>query len=424
MEQSRQHGPQTDSDCATPLEFVPVAPATNAVAFPEHYRSELSLDVIHDGAWVPREFLVDYHGRPIEINAYFADYVRERDWGASKVAERLAALLGIGGFARVRVARVLMDFGRFPGSTPRRADHLHRFAINFPFSKLLSYRQKKRLLEGYYDAVSEAFEPQLQGKRIKLAIHTYDQYNESGTLRPPVSVMTRSVGYQHHGEMPHGLFDPLFPNIIGEFIADRILRDRISLMLEKADVSVAHNFPYSLPEGSLEVRFQVWQFFNYLRTHFERAHPEQRENAAYRRVWRMLLDTNLRSSESEGLRSYMHMFRRASAGERAEFEAAELAYEDIARFLRADDRRIVNDYRFSPERASSMAIEVRKDLVFDTDAQGLPTHYHESRINRLAQIIAEAIATYLREDRLPLPRIDPTTERRTAWYSESSGGIE
>ena len=56
---------------------------------------------------------------------------------------------------------------------------------------------------------------------------------------------------------------------MAEFTVDQILRDRISLTLEKG-IPVAHNYPYLLPEGSIEVRHQVWRFFKWLQTHFEK----------------------------------------------------------------------------------------------------------------------------------------------------------
>ena len=42
-------------------------------------------------------------------------YYYERDWGASMVAGEIASFLGLPGHYSVNVARVLMDFGRFPG---------------------------------------------------------------------------------------------------------------------------------------------------------------------------------------------------------------------------------------------------------------------------------------------------------------------
>ncbi|MCA9519597.1 MAG: hypothetical protein KC609_01430, partial [Myxococcales bacterium] len=384
------------------------------VTYPDEYRGILSLDVIHDGRCIPDEFLIDRHGGAIEEEALRERFIAERDWGASIIAARLAQHLGLGGFLRVGIARVLLDFGRFPGSTAWLASHLNRFAINFPFSELLSYRQKATLLERYYDGISREFEAALDGKLLKIAIHTYDTHNQSGTVRPPVSLLTRSVGIETHGEMPQGLFDPLYPDILGEFTADRVLRDRMSLLLEKSGIPVAHNYPYNLPEGSLEVRYQVWSFFRYVRRRFEEAHPDAIGDPAFRMVWEMLSDTNLRSSESEALRSHIHMFRRPPEDRRAEFETAEAAYTRVQRFLDADNRQVIDDYRFSPSRASSLAIEVRKDLIFDLDDAGWPIRYRPETVDVLTHAMADALATYLRDDR-PLGTPQPF-ERRDPWY--------
>ncbi|MGM0555245.1 MAG: hypothetical protein ACQEVA_02605 [Myxococcota bacterium] len=375
------------------------------------------IDVIHDGHWLPPEFLVDSAGNPISLEQVGPDYVRERDWGAGFIAERLAQSLGLPGYGRVNVARVLMDFARFPGSTPRNADHLHRYAINYPFSKLLSHRQKKQVLEDYYDEVSAGFDAQLGGRLVKIAIHTYDQYNESGTERPAMSLMTRSIGYQTESEMPAGLFDPLYPDVLAEFTADRVLRDRISLTLEKAKIPVAHNYPYLLPEGSLEVRYQVWSFFRALRDEFEAEFPDTAADPSYETVWEMLFDTNLRSSESEAFRSFMHMYRRPPVGREDAFAAAEDSYEHVEQFC-ADRAEFIERYRFSRRRTSSIAIEVRKDLVCELGPDDKPVSVRWDNIRLVSDTLADAIATYFREDHDAahgaLPPGD--LERQDPWY--------
>ncbi|MCA9563818.1 MAG: N-formylglutamate amidohydrolase [Myxococcales bacterium] len=386
------------------------------VVYPEVFKSSIGIDVIHDGNWIPEEFLRDKNEQPITFEQIDADYTRERDWGACFVAERVAAALGIESFLRVNIARVLMDFGRFPGSTPKHLDHLHRFAINYPFSKRLSYRQKKHLLEQYYDRVSGEMEKLLENKIIKIAIHTYDRLNESGTVRPPVSIITRSIGYQNESEMPAGLFDPLYPDILGEFTADRVLRDRISLTLEKANIPVAHNYPYCFPEGSLEVRYQVWSFFRFVKDMFQADRPETVNNPSYEMVWEMLMDTNLRSSESEALRSYLHMFRTAPNGRREEFLDAERAYEAIQVFVERNDGAIVQAYRFSPSRPSSLGIEIRKDVVYELDPDGKPIRPRTQMIDHIAAVIAEAIGVYLSEDRSLSTHPTELLERVDPWY--------
>jgi len=347
----------------------------------------------------------------------------ERDWGANVVAEELARALGLAGYYRVNIARVLMDFGRFPGITPRNAEHLHRYAINYPFSKLLSYQQKKHLFERVYDPMSRLIEDYVRHKFLKIAIHTYDTHNPSGTLRPPTSLVTRSVSIQRHSEMPLGVFDPLYPDILAEFTADRILRDRISLTLEKANISVAHNYPYSFPEGSIEVRSQVWFFFNYVRECFEARHPESRDDDAFQRVWQMLLDTNLRDSSSDALRSYIHLFRRAPDDERDLYARARAAYEQVADFVEADNRAVVSNYRFASERPSSIGIEVRKDLVWEFDEHGQPKQPRFEAARHVARVIAQAVITYLNEDKPVHEHSVEGYPRSAPWYARDLGRL-
>ncbi|MCP4500280.1 MAG: hypothetical protein GY822_10005 [Deltaproteobacteria bacterium] len=359
----------------------------------------LLLDVIHDGDVIPAELLVDNNNKPFAERDYFDAYHKERDWGASLVAKHLAKELGLGGFLNVNIARVVMDFGRFPGVTPPEAAHLDRRAINYPFAELLSHTQKKRVLEHYYDGISDAYEPYVSRTNIKIAIHTYDTHNESGTRRPPLSILTRSVGYQVLSEMPFGVFDPLYPDILGMFTADRILRDRLSLTLEKAGYSVEHNYPYLLPDGSVEVRSQVWSFFHHLRGAFEKAHPHTKREESYRAVWDMLADTNLRSSTSEALRSYLHFFRRVPPSKEEKFERSRQAYAAICRFLDEEGHDFIDAYRVDSQRSSSLGIEVRKDLVYEFDDEGRAVAPKDDAAREIAGVLAKALREYFETDR-------------------------
>lgn len=417
MPDSQNEISKLTADAHPLMEWVDVEPTLGEFELDDEVKPLVIIDVIHDGHWLPEEFLVDSEGRAIELEDIAPDYIRERDWGASQVAARLAQKLGLTSYARVNVARVLLDFARFPGSTPSDADHLHRFAINYPFSHLLSYRQKKLVLEEYYDGISDAFDSFLEGRLVKIAVHTYDQFNDSGTERPAMSIMTRSFGYQNESEMPAGLFDPLYPAVLAEFTADRVLRDRLSLTLEKARIPVAHNYPYLLPDGSLEVRYQVWAYFKALRAEFEGAHPETRGVRAYQRVWEMLLDTNLRSSESEALRSYLHMYRRPPQGFEEVFAQAEDAYEHVEAFCE-DSAAFIERYRFSRRRTSSIAIEVRKDLVSELGADGAPRGVRHRNVELIATALADAVSTYFREDHEVAHSGAPPEdiERHDPWY--------
>jgi hypothetical protein len=390
---------------------------------PAHVRDRIMVDVIHDGATIPAPFLVDGDGRPIAPEEFRREYELDRDWGAGLVASRLAGALGLSGWYNVRIARVLMDFGRLPGTTTHgQADYQSRFAINYPFSRLLSYEQRRAVLEGCYDAVSAELERHIRRRVVKIAVHTYDRLNASGTLRPAVSLVTRSQAYQTASRLPTGLYDPLYPDLLAEFTADRVLTDRISLDLEKGGIPVAHNYPYLLPEGSVEVRSQVWFFFNYLRQRFEDEHPDTRDDLAFRMVWDLLLDTNLRSSRGEMLRSYLHLYRHAPPGQEALFRAARLAYDRVRAFLAQDDRRVVEDYRFWEDRPSSIGVEIRKDLVWEFDAEDRPVRPKPAAAHRVAEAIARAVLVYLNLDHPERAARDGLAPRQDSWPQAAAQG--
>src|SRR5690606_12699534 len=107
------------TSCDEPVVFVPHDPEpTGKLALPEEVRGKILIDTIHDGDVIPGELLVDRNGKRIPEEVFGRSYELERDWGASLVAGELARHLGLGGHWRVQIARVVMDFGRFPGITP------------------------------------------------------------------------------------------------------------------------------------------------------------------------------------------------------------------------------------------------------------------------------------------------------------------
>jgi len=393
-------------DCEPPYEFVEVEPngEANEHAVPAEYRDRILIHTVHDGAHIPEEFIYDEHGRPrVDVGLLDRRFVEERDWGANLVAEKIALAMGLSGYARCRLARVLLDFNRFPGSTPHDdvVRPLETLAINNPFSRVLDHRMKLRLLEGYYDKISDIIEGRLLRNRvIMIAVHTYDEHNKTMTRRPHCSLLSSVLGYQRDSRMPFGIFDPMYPDVLGESTCSRILRDRISLTLERAKYRVSHNHPYPLPEGSLEVRTQVWYFFDYLRRRFEDVYPETRQDPTFELVWTMLLNTNLRLQEAAMLRSYLHRFRRVPADEVGKYEAAQRAYGKIERFLEGSDVTIA--FRLDKNRPSSLGLEVRKDLVCSFDKEsGKPIEVSErqrAHATAIGQNIAQAIKTYFETD--------------------------
>ena len=390
-------------DCDRPYEFVSVPPAGDRL-IPEEYRDRIMVHTVHDGDILPAELYAGPDGKPLvnrrRLNAQF---IQERDWGANLVASRIAGAMGVGGYGRCRVARALLDFNRFPGASPPGVHgSLERLAIGRLYTTKLSHEQKMHLLERYYDRISNIIEGELlDGKLMMLAIHSYDERNLSKTRRPHLSLLSSIAHYERESRMPFGVFDPLYPDVLGETTCSRTLRDRISLNLERTGFRVLHNHPYSMPEGSMEVRAQVWFFFCFLRRHFNEAYPDTKDDPAYKLVWAMLLNTNLRTQEAEALRSYLHRFRKVPASLRKRFHESLLAYQHIGRFL--DSARILSQFRRSRERPSSIGLEVRKDLVcsFD-DNTGRPLPITAKQLGKAAligNVVADAITTYFETDR-------------------------
>jgi len=385
------------TQCDAPFEHVAVDPI-DAPFCPEPLRDRVVIDTVHDGNYIPARLLTSPRiCRLQEDGTLWRHYVQERDWGANRIAAHLARCLGLSGYDRVNVARVVMDFNRFPGSTPGDVDPLDRLAINPPFAQHLTFEEKQHVLETYYDAVSRGMESALDRRLVKLSIHTYDERNKSLTRRPEVSLLTRSLSYQRHSRLPFGLFDPMFPAILAECCASRILRDRLALTLEKDRVIVEHNYPYCLPDGSLEIRSQTWFFFHHLRQVYEAEYPNTHDDEGHELVWEMLFNTNLRNTEAEALYGYLHRFRRATDGNDARFSQAREAYEAITHFLDGHPT-LVNDYRMSRDRPSSISIEVRKDLLWRFDG-ATPTVPIPHRAEAITEKIAEGLGTWLNEDR-------------------------
>lgn len=414
-----QHDPfDFDRPCDPPLELVPVTPHGDH-QLPRDYRKRVAIYTVHDGGAIPDRFRLKKDGSPlIDPAALHRHFVEMRDWGANVVAENLAAALGLHDYARCRVARVLLDFNRFPGSTrPNNDEPLDALAIGRLYSGALDHHEKTHLLEAYYDRISAAMEKVIEDKLIGISIHTYDETHASQNKRADLSLISLPLSYQRESQLTYGVFDPMYPDHLAESTCSRILRDRVSLNLERSGFRVIHNHPYPLPDGSIEMRAQVWHFFRYLRLRFEAEHPDLADDPAYKRVWTMLQDTNLRLAEAEALRSFLHRFRRVHEEKRKNLIAALDAYRHVRRFL--FEGTVITDYRRSGDRPSSLGIEVRKDLVCtfdpDTGRPQRPTPPQEQTAKYIAGAIAGAIATYIDTDRevyehvsreMPLPPVE------------------
>lgn len=362
------------------------------------HEERVLLYTIHDGDQVPRYLFGERSEEILDRPEVAATYVAERDWGADRMARNLAAELGLSGYFKVHLARLVMDYGRFPGSSGTGAAYLQRSAIFPPFADLLSEEQKHDLLRTAYDTMSADMVDRMQGKKVAIGIHTYDPHNASGTERPQVSLVTRLLEYQIHSTVPPEVFDPIFPPILCEATCHRALSYQMLLNLERGGYHTAHNYPYVMPVGSLEIRAQVWFFFRHLRERFCELHPETRDSPAFQRVWQMLLDVNRRSADAQWLRSYLHRYREPLPGQEKVFAAARRAYARIREVLAEHHEAWVDAYRYAPERPDHLGIEVRKDLLADIDLVGCrvsPRPDAEERSRDIARHMARAIRTYL-----------------------------
>lgn len=379
-------------------EQVTVSPDPLTGGVPEQFRSAISIDAIHDGNFIPHIFADQIGANLSELTKIFE---RERDWGASLVAQYLAEALHLEDFFRVNSARALIDFGRFPGVSQLGATHMERMSINYPFAQILHHDEKRALLLEHYDEISKQLEARLTNIKLKIAIHTYDKRNPTATRRPEVSLITRPYGYQHLEANPIPAFDPLCPFSVVECTADRLLKARIALELEREGVHTADNFPYSLPEGSVEVRAQVWFFFRHLRSLFKQSTEHRHINvsrSAESLVWEMLLDTNRRSTQSASLRHFLHGFRTPPAEQAKLYFEARRYYSALSDFTLANKSILLDGFEFGQTRPSTLLIEVRKDLVWHFE-NGRPIGPNENEARRIARIIAAGIYQYLANDR-------------------------
>ncbi len=388
------------------------------------------LYTIHDGHVIPMDIYnaMDTAGQQ-NLDRTF---INERDWGANAVARRLGEKLGLSRIGKVELARCVMDFGRFPGISPPESNHLTRHSINLALKGLK--RPVMRRIMGYYDQISQCMANQLEEmlpdaeisrrELLQLAVHTYDEHNLSGTRRPAVSLIFQPQSYRDNARLPSELFDPLLPHQMAEFTCDRTLAYRIAVTMERRYIPSGINFPYSLPEGSVELRSQVWFFFRYLRSRYARyleSEGIETNQEVLNLVWSMLLNPNRRDLHTRVLKAWLHDFPRIppDSGLSAvfPFQEAESIYEDIQRRL-VKHPEMVNAYRFAAARPSSLAIEVRKDWLMEgaNTLQGfLPQRIREDKLEEVTDALSEAINNYLEFDLCSKLELERDAKKSGTW---------
>ena len=405
------------------VEAVPLHESTEYSALERRPGDGALVFTIHDGAQIPRHLFGERSEEVIARPEVEAAFVHERDWGANLVARHLAQEIDASSYLRINLARVVMDFGRFPGCSSVGMEYLRRHAIFPPLEHFFAEEDRHRILGRYYDGASQAFVQHIADKQLTIAVHSYDPRNATGTRRPEVGLVARSLEYQLHSTMPPYIFDPLFPPELCESTCQRLLTYQALADLERGGWHTALNYPYIMPEGSVEIRAQVWLFFRYLRDCFTRALPETRDRPGYQRVWHLLLDVVRRSADAERLRGYLHRYREAPADSRRLFAEARAAYGEIAAYLAAHRDDLLAGYRFSGRRTSCLGIEVRKDLLCEIDSDRNAVRLRddaESTARQVAACLAPAVKAYLAEHSRPAAEAEaPVVGEAGGWYPPS-----
>lgn len=425
------------SDPSSPFEYVPVPRPDGSVPSWSPDRRVL-LYTVHDGNVIPESLGLEFGGENEDLLESFRE---DRDWGADLLAYSIAYALHLPGFFRVRVARNIVDFGRLPVVTQQRntLSHLGRGAIHSPVSDRMNRDQFRQVL-GIYDAISDSLEraiafamsgnescmdhefeldpAQLFGRSVidsglmLVGVHTYDESDRTSVQRPAASLIYRSESLATRGFLTPDLFDPLYPSELAEFTADRALVRRLGLVLERNYIPTAENYPYLLPDGGVELRFQAWAFFRYLQGRYVRdckIKPDQQ----LEEMWEAIRNANSRSLRTIRTMAMLHRFARVE--DPVELRASERlsnAYGKIVHWLKSDPS-ILKEYRFAPGRPSSLAVEVRKDRIarMQPDPRGGDIEFRLGRnskggradrgaeIQRIGGTIAHGIREYLVKDR-------------------------
>lgn len=377
-----------------PYELLGTPPDTLA-AFDPH----VVVDVIHDGVRIP-PYLDSFFEADGGVTKCVRDaFLRERDWGAAAVAERLAFHLGLRGYHHVQAARVASDFNRFRGWSVPEAGHLGRRALFPPASELLSRQLGERVLQDCFDPVSVALqqraldaigEKDVKDSRLtRVTVHTYDDRVGKGHRRPKTSLIFTPFEYHEHARLPASVYPPVFPDRLAEFTADRALAYRMALMLEKNYFPVAVNSPYFLPLGGAEMRLQVWCYIEHLNRLVGKI-GSAADMARFQPLWPLLHDVD-----------HPWVGREITPDQQRALDALGV-WVETHRF------EAVERYRYSAYRPNAIEVEVRKDIVYEGSWQTLSDGEEAfvpeegglrvDEVDRVASVLAEGIREYLTHD--------------------------
>lgn len=399
-----------------------------------HFEDTLLIDTIHDGYIIPEELENGYKTDQNLQDEITASIIPERDWGASLVAQAVAETLGISGFHEVLLARNVLDFGRFPGISRPRSQHLDRLSVSGPLSayirdhcpdEILSYFEKisdqmEKQVNKRLDATGQVGERRIRNSRfIRLAIHTFDPYGGDGVRRPMVGIIHRSRSIAKHDALPDGVFSRLYPDELAAFSADRLLKSSLSCCFEKYYIPEVSDKPYMLPEGSVEMRIQVWLWFQYLRACFEEQARDDYENLlgdtdvikgdydGYKKYWTTVMNPTAIRPTTRVIAAFLEGKLNESGNLGVDLQSARKIHRAVSDFFKRSKKHksglptILGKYQYDAYRPSCIAIEIRKDAICHgrtkwVDGKCLFKYRKpkEENIKMLAQCIAEGLLLY------------------------------
>ena len=371
------------------------ARADNLEAWDRH----VIVDVVHDGVRIPPTIEPFFDGDQAVRSEVHDTFVRERDWGAAAVAERLAHHLGLRGYYCIQAARVVCDYNRFRGRSVPEAGHLGRRALFGPGNQLLSGDLGEHALQTCFDPVTQALFRRASeaigngtvpdSRMLRVTVHTYDDRAGEGHRRPKTSIIFTPYEYHEASRLPAGVYVPIFPDRLAEFTADRALAYRMALMLEKNYLPVAVNSPYFLPLGGAEMRLQVWCYMQHLKR-LTQTLGSDGEAQRFEPLWPVVEDVD------------------RPWGSREIDPRALMLLDELEAFIERHRYEAVERYRYSAYRPCAIEVEVRKDIVyrggwkilsdgfeaFVPDESGL----RQDEVDRVASVMAAGIRKYLIED--------------------------
>jgi hypothetical protein len=220
------------------------------------FAGNLVLHVIHDGDVVPAQFaeLTEDAKAKADLDETF---VRERDFGAGLVAAAAAQALSLPHWLRVRLARCVLDAGRFFGIETSGADPLDRLAIEARIASRLDDDGLDHLAECHARIESTILDALLdtsETPRVAIGVHTYDPRNADGSKRPEVAVLSVPRSIALNRAVIARYRDPVLRSADLPQTAEARFVDALIAELKAQNFKVGRNDPYHLPDGSLEVR--------------------------------------------------------------------------------------------------------------------------------------------------------------------------